>query len=180
MRRAVFLDRDGVLNRTAVRDGAPRPPLRLEELELLPGVEDALARLSATELLLVVVTNQPDVARGAARRDDVERIHAHLMGRLPIHAVFACYHDDADGCDCRKPLPGLLRRAAAEHDIDLGGSFLVGDRWRDIEAGRAAGCETFLLAREYSQRERCAPDHVAEDLAAAAGLIVGALRQEVP
>lgn len=179
MRRAVFLDRDGVINRTELRDGALRPPRSVAELELLPGVEEALALLAGEGLLLVVVTNQPDVARGAARKDDVEAIHAHLMERLPLAAVFACYHDDGDGCACRKPRPGLLRAAASEHGIDLRQSFLVGDRWRDIEAGRAAGCETFLLSRPDSQPEGCAPDHEAEDLGAAARLIAQGLKQGV-
>jgi len=176
MRRAVFLDRDGVLNRTEVRGGAPRPPASVAEVELLPGVEEALGLLAGEGLLLVVVTNQPDVARGTLRKDDVERIHEHLMGRLPLDAVFACYHDDADGCECRKPRPGLLRAAADEHGIDLRGSFLVGDRWRDIEAGRAAGCVTLLLSRPYSQRERCAPDHEAQDLGTAARIIAHSVR----
>jgi D-glycero-D-manno-heptose 1,7-bisphosphate phosphatase len=168
MARAVFLDRDGVLNRTEVRDGAPRPPARLDELELLPGVPEALDLLAAEGLRLVVVTNQPDVARGAARSEDVEAIHAHLLATLPLDAVFACYHDEGDGCDCRKPRPGMLRAAAAAHAIELERSFMVGDRWRDIEAGRAAGCETFLLAQPWSEPERCSPDHTVPDLLSAA------------
>jgi D-glycero-D-manno-heptose 1,7-bisphosphate phosphatase len=176
MRRAVFLDRDGVLNRTEVRDGAPRPPKSLAELEILPGVQEALRDLAAERLLLVVVTNQPDVARGFQSRDEVEAIHESLKSRLKLDDIFTCYHDDQDGCDCRKPKPGLLQEAAAMHDIELSRSFLVGDRWRDIEAGRTAGCETFLLARPYSGRERCRPDHEAADLGAAAKIIAGGLR----
>ena len=168
MARAVFLDRDGVLNRTEMRGGAPRPPATLAELELLPGVPEALGLLAAEGLRLVVVTNQPDVARGAARPEDVEAIHAHLLATLPLDAVFACFHDEGDGCDCRKPRPGMLRAAAAAHAIELTRSFMVGDRWRDVEAGRAAGCETFLLAQPWSERERCSPDHVAPDLLSAA------------
>jgi D-glycero-D-manno-heptose 1,7-bisphosphate phosphatase len=168
MVRAVFLDRDGVLNRTEVQGGAPRPPATLAELTLLPGVPEALTLLASHGLRLVVVTNQPDVARGAARTEDVEAIHAHLLATLPLDAVFACYHDDRDACDCRKPRPGMLLAAAAAHAIELDRSFLVGDRWRDIEAGRAAGCETFLLAQPYSEPERCSPDHTATDLLSAA------------
>lgn len=164
MARAVFLDRDGVLNRTEVRDGAPRPPATVGELELLPGVPEALRLLAAQGLRLVVVTNQPDVARGAARPEDVEAIHAHLLSTLPLDAVFACFHDDGDGCLCRKPRPGLLQAAARAHAIELDRSFMVGDRWRDVEAGRAAGCETFLLAQPWSEAERCSPDHTAPDL----------------
>jgi D-glycero-D-manno-heptose 1,7-bisphosphate phosphatase len=171
----VFVDRDGVIVRTVVREGAPRPPARLSEAELLPGVGEALEMLADRGLLLVVVTNQPDVARGATRREEVEEIHDHLMARLPLRAVLACYHDDDDACECRKPKAGLLRQAAAEHQIDLRRSFMVGDRWSDVEAGRAAGCFTFLLTRPYSQREQCAPDHEVDDLRAAAEAIVGRL-----
>ena len=166
MRRAAFLDRDGVLI------GA--------DLGLLPGVDEAVRLLAAQGLTLVVVTNQPDVARGAARREDVEVFHGELMQRLPLRAVLACYHDDGDDCGCRKPRPGLLLRAAAEHGIDLGRSFMVGDRWRDVEAGRAAGCVTFLLNRSYSERERCMPDHEAPDLKAAAEAIAGRIARERP
>src|SRR6266480_609336 len=114
-RPAVFLDRDGVINRTFVRDGVPHPPASIDELEILPGVTDALHRLHAMGLPLIVVTNQPDVARGTQTRDAVERINDHLRQSLPLTAIYVCYHDDADRCDCRKPKPGMLLRAAAEH-----------------------------------------------------------------
>lgn len=172
MRRAVFLDRDGVLNRTFVRDGVSYPPNGLDELEILPGVAEALALLAAHNLLLVVVTNQPDVARGTQTRAAVERINAGLCARLPqLNAVYTCFHDTPDNCACRKPKPGLLAQAAEAHAIDLPRSFLVGDRWSDIAAGRAAGCTTFLVDAPYNQRERCAPDYDVPDLRAAAQLI---------
>src|SRR4051812_30433549 len=104
-RPAVFLDRDGVINRTTVRDGVPHPPNSVEEVELLPGVADALGRLAAAGLPLIVVTNQPDVARGAQTREEVERINHFLASRLPLTAVYVCYHDNADRCECRKPKP---------------------------------------------------------------------------
>ena len=176
MRRAVFLDRDGVLNRVRVEDGIPRPPAGLGELELLPGVPEALALLAQHELLLLVVTNQPDVARGRVSRDAVEDIHARLKATLPLHDVLVCYHDDADGCDCRKPRPGLLLRAAAAFGLDLPRSFLVGDRWKDVAAGQLAGCTTFLLAGPHSERGRCHPDHEAGDLLDASRAILAALR----
>jgi D-glycero-D-manno-heptose 1,7-bisphosphate phosphatase len=170
-RRAVFLDRDGVLNAVVLEDGVPRSPVSVAALEILPGVADALRLLGAHGFLRIVVTNQPDVARGRTTRETVEAIHRHLLATLPLDAVRVCYHDDADACACRKPHPGLLLDAAGTYGVDLAGSFLVGDRWRDIEAGQAAGCTTVLIRRPWSGP--CRPAHEAPDLGGAAELIVG-------
>jgi D-glycero-D-manno-heptose 1,7-bisphosphate phosphatase len=166
--RAVFLDRDGVVNRTFLRGGVWSPPSSVDEVEVLPGVPQALERLAALDLLLIGVTNQPDVARGRQTLPGVEAINRHLMARLPIREIRTCVHDDADGCACRKPKPGLLRDAAAAHGIDLAGSFMVGDRWSDVAAGQAAGCLTFLIEAPYNQRPRCSPDYVVAGLPEAA------------
>jgi D-glycero-D-manno-heptose 1,7-bisphosphate phosphatase len=155
--RAVFLDRDGVLNRAIVWDGKPYPPAGLHELEILPDVPAALAILKDCGFLLLVVTNQPDVARGLQQRATVESIHAALQQALPLDDFFVCYHDDADACDCRKPKPGLLAQAAAKYRLDLGASYLIGDRWRDIDAGQAAGCETIWIDRGYTEKTPAAP-----------------------
>jgi D-glycero-D-manno-heptose 1,7-bisphosphate phosphatase len=147
--RAVFLDRDGVLNKAEVREGKPYPPASAEEMEILPDVPDALGRLKDAGYRLVVVTNQPDVARGTQRRDVVEAINAALAARLPIDEFRVCYHDDRDGCQCRKPRPGLLLQEPAH---DLSRSVMVGDRWRDIEAGRRAGVgATVFIDRGYDE-----------------------------
>jgi D-glycero-D-manno-heptose 1,7-bisphosphate phosphatase len=169
-RRAVFLDRDGVLNAVTLEDGVPRSPASLPALEILPGVADALRLLQAHGFLRIVVTNQPDVARGRIAQDAVEAIHDHMLATLPLDVILVCYHDDADGCACRKPRPGLLRDAAGAYGLDLARSFLVGDRWRDIEAGHAAGCTTFLVRRSYSGS--CRPAHEVRDLPEAARRIV--------
>jgi transaldolase len=179
-RRAVFLDRDGVLNGVTVRDGVPHPPASVADLTLLPGVVEALDLLASRGLILVVVTNQPDVARGVQSRGAVEAIHQSLMARLPLRAVATCLHDDVDDCACRKPRPGLLRQAATDHGIDLGQSFLVGDRWSDIAAGRAAGCTTFLVRGPHSGKERCTPDHEVADLAEAARAILESVEGGTP
>ena len=171
-RRAVFLDRDGVLNRAVVRGTTPHPPDCVEQVEILPGVADALAQLAKLQLPLIVVTNQPDVARGTQTREAVEAINRYLSERLPLTAVYTCYHDTADNCACRKPRPGLLINAAAAYNIGLKRSFLVGDRWSDIVAGQAAGCQTLLIDLPYSQAERCRPDHRVIDLPAAAQIIL--------
>jgi D-glycero-D-manno-heptose 1,7-bisphosphate phosphatase len=152
LRRAVFLDRDGVLNRSVVRGGKPYPPRSLDELEALPGVPEALGRLRQAGFLLLVVTNQPDVARGTQRREVVEAINETLRAALPLDDVFTCY-DDGDS-PRRKPNPGMILEGAARYGVDLGGSFLIGDRWKDVEAGRRAGCRTVLLDYEYAESER--------------------------
>jgi len=174
MKRAVFLDRDGVLTRALIRDGKAYAPRTPAEMEIDADAPAALARLKAAGFLLVVVTNQPDVARGLTRREDVEAMHATLRAALPLDACFVCYHDNADGCDCRKPQPGMLFQAAAAHAIDLPASFMIGDRWRDIDAGAAAGCRTIRIDRGYDER---APEHMpdarVDSLRAAADWIVG-------
>ena len=157
-RRAVFLDRDGVINRAILRDGKPYPPATVDNVEVLPGVADGLDRLHDAGFRLVVVTNQPDIARGTQARDVVETIHAHLAAVLPIDEFRVCGHDDDDACTCRKPKPGMLEDAARAADIDVGASFMVGDRWRDIEAGRAAGCRTVFIDYHYDERRPRDPD----------------------
>ncbi len=144
-RRAVFLDRDGVLNRAFVRDGVLTPPRNLEELEILPGVRPALEQLRRAGLQLIVVTNQPDVARGRIARQAVEQIHARLRSELPLDDLRVCFHDDADGCDCRKPKPGMLVAAAQDLRLDLAKCYMIGDSWRDIEAAHRAGCRMALI-----------------------------------
>ncbi len=157
MKRAVFLDRDGVLNRAMVREGKPYPPANIGEFEILPGVEEALATLRAAGFLLIVVTNQPDVARGTTTREAVEEINAALGAALPIDEFRTCFHDSGFGCDCRKPKPGALLAAAALHDIDLSESYMVGDRWRDTETGQRAGCKTIFIDYGYQEKQ---PEHV--------------------
>jgi D-glycero-D-manno-heptose 1,7-bisphosphate phosphatase len=158
VRRAVFLDRDGVLIRALVVDGTPRPPASVEGLELLPGVEEACRQLHEAGLLLIVVTNQPDVARGTQTMAAVEALNRELSSRLPLDEIRVCPHDDADRCHCRKPAPGLLLDAAHDWGIDLEHSVMVGDRWRDVEAGRRAGCKTVFIDSGYSERAPEAPD----------------------
>lgn len=156
-RRAVFLDRDGVINRASVRNGKPYPPRSLAELEILPGVPEALMRLKAAGFRLIVVTNQPDVARGTQMLAQVAALHAALQAQLPLDEIRACYHDAADGCDCRKPQAGLLLAAARDHRLDLTASYMIGDRWRDIEAGQRAGCTSLFIDYQYAEPRPCAP-----------------------
>ena len=176
VRRAVFLDRDGVINRAVVRDGKPYPPASEAEMEVLPGVREALQRLRDAGFRLVVVTNQPDVARGTQRRDVIDRMHARLARELPLDEFRVCDHDDADGCRCRKPNPGLLEDAAREAGVSLADSFMVGDRWRDIEAGQRAGCAAIFIDREYHERRPDSPDAIVSSLPDAADWILNHIR----
>jgi D-glycero-D-manno-heptose 1,7-bisphosphate phosphatase len=171
-RQAVFLDRDGVLNRAIVRGGKPYPPATLHDLELLPGVPDGLARLKQAGFLLIGATNQPDVGRGSQRREVVETIHAWLLQELPLDEIYVCYDDGPDSPG-RKPNPGLLLEAAGRFGIDLRASFMVGDRWRDVGAGQRAGCRTVFLDYGYAEQKPDPPaDHVARDFPAAVGWIL--------
>jgi D-glycero-D-manno-heptose 1,7-bisphosphate phosphatase len=154
--RAVFLDRDGVLNRAIMRDGRPYPPTTLEAFEILPGVFEAVRKLSDAGFLLIGATNQPDVSRGTQRREVIEAMNSRLLVEMPITAILVCYEDGED-CPRRKPNPGLLLEAAETYRIDLARSFMVGDRWRDVEAGRRAGCRTVFIDLGYAER-RPQPD----------------------
>jgi D-glycero-D-manno-heptose 1,7-bisphosphate phosphatase len=172
VRRAVFLDRDGVINRALVRDGKPYPPSSEPELEVLPGVADALVRLRDAGFRLVVVTNQPDVARGTQQREVIDRMHARLAALLPIDEFRVCDHDDGDRCRCRKPSPGMLEDAARDGALSLADSFMVGDRWRDVEAGQRAGCATIFIDRGYHERRPDRPDAIVASLSEAADWIL--------
>lgn len=170
--RAVFLDRDGVINANIERDGRLVAPTRIEQFVLLPGVEDAVRRLKAAGFLVVVVTNQPDVATGRNSRDTIEAMHAVIRSRMPVDDIKACFHVDADNCECRKPKPGMILQAAAEYGIDLPASYVVGDRWRDIEAGRIAGCSTIFVDYSVAQDGPCRPDKTVRSLPEAVSYIL--------
>lgn len=173
LRRAVFLDRDGVLNRAFVRNGTPHPPATLAELEIMPDARGVLEDLKAAGFLLIGVTNQPDVARGTQSKGVVESINTALLGSLPLQDILVCYHDNQDGCNCRKPRPGLLLQGAAKYTIDLSASFVIGDRWKDVETGRRAGCTTVFLDYAYGERgPDCKPDSTAHSLSEAAAWIL--------
>lgn len=175
MRRAVFVDRDGVINKSVVRDGRPFPPSSCAELEILPGVVEAVARLRSAGFLVIAVTNQPDVGRGRQRREVVDDIHAHIRQAVPLDDLRVCFHVEEDGCSCRKPRPGMLIDAAGQWGVDLPASFMIGDRWRDIEAGKAAGCRTILVGERYDERHPEGYWASAPSLAGASALILADL-----
>jgi D-glycero-D-manno-heptose 1,7-bisphosphate phosphatase len=175
---AVFLDRDGVLNEAIVRNGRPYPPRDPSELLITGGACAALEELKREGFLRIVVTNQPDIARGKANRADVDQINAQLATILPLDAIEVCEHDDKEQCDCRKPKPGMIRRAQEKLGVNLAGSFMVGDRWRDIEAGRRAGCRTILIGEGYGETFPCPPTVKLGSLPASASWIIQQKRHE--
>lgn len=169
-RKAVFLDRDGVLNRVVLRDGQVGSPRSLEELEIVPDVRRSLEELREAGYLLVCVTNQPELPRGLVSSEAVEAMHQSIRQQLPLDDLLVCIHDDADRCTCRKPKPGMLLEAAARHSIALPASFMVGDRWRDVAAGRAAGCRTIFVDGGYEPVPE-GTDFTVRSLAEAAAII---------
>jgi D-glycero-D-manno-heptose 1,7-bisphosphate phosphatase len=167
--KAVFLDRDGVLNHAMIKQGKPYPPSSLEELVIPDDALPALQMLKSLGYLLIGATNQPDVARGTTERSLVEAINARLLAVLPLDEIRVCYHDDHDACQCRKPLPGLMLQAAEEHGIELVDSIMIGDRWKDIEAGQRAQCKTIWLNRDYQESHpKQAPNYITTSLMQAA------------
>jgi D-glycero-D-manno-heptose 1,7-bisphosphate phosphatase len=176
MRPAVFLDRDGVVNRAILRDGKPYPPTTLSDLRLLPGVREACRLLREAGFALILITNQPDIARGTISAEQVDNMHTRLKRFLQLDDIRVCPHDDEAQCDCRKPKPGLLLDAAHTLDIDLRSSFIVGDRWRDIEAGHRAGCKAIFVDYGYTERRPFGPYLRVHSLSEAARWIVRAAR----
>jgi D-glycero-D-manno-heptose 1,7-bisphosphate phosphatase len=170
VKRAVFLDRDGVLNPMEQRGGRWVAPRSLPAFRPYSWVAEAVARLRGAGLLCLVVTNQPEIATGELDPFDLEVMNRRLVSELGVDGVYVCPHVAADRCACRKPRPGLLQQAAREWGVDLLRSFMVGDRWRDIDAGRAVGCVTVLVDGPETGRAR--PDHRARDLRDAVTLIL--------
>ena len=174
-RRAAFLDRDGVLVETLVRNNRAFAPVSLAEFRLEPDAGLHVGRLARAGLLPIVVTNQPEVARGIIAPAILEEMHERLRKAVPVEDIFVCAHDGPDGCGCRKPKPGMLKAAAAKWGIDLAGSFMVGDRSSDVEAGQAAGCYTVLIERSYSGT--ASPGARAHDLATAVDAVLARLKE---
>lgn len=171
--RAVFLDRDGVLVVPEFRDGRSYAPRRLADFRLYEDAAAATRLMKNAGFYLIVVTNQPDVGHGHVGRAVVEEMHRQLAETLPLDAIEACYHRPADGCDCRKPKPGMLRRAAARLGVDCTRSFMIGDRASDVAAGRAVGCRTIFIDLGYRDEHSDGADFIVKSLAEAARIVSG-------
>lgn len=167
---AVFLDRDGVVNKVLIRDGKVYSPRALEEFNWEIGVQEAIRRLKEMRFMVIVVTNQPDIARGKISQNILDAMTEKIYSTLSVDAVLVCPHDDRDECTCRKPKAGMILEAIKKWDIDCQSSFVIGDSWKDMVAGQAAGCTTILLDRFYNQETEC--DHKVGSLEEAANLII--------
>jgi D-glycero-D-manno-heptose 1,7-bisphosphate phosphatase len=150
MKRAIFLDRDGVINKVIFKDGRVLSPRSIAEFDLSDDIEEFLATSRQFGFVNIVITNQPDIARGLISWDAVEAMHQFIKKSLPVDDIFVCPHDDTDNCNCRKPKHGMLLEAAAKWNIDLASSFLIGDQLKDIDAGNEAGCTTILIDYPYN------------------------------
>jgi D-glycero-D-manno-heptose 1,7-bisphosphate phosphatase len=171
-RRGAFLDRDGVLTEAHERDGVPQSPRLASDLRIYPEAPAAVKALRDAGFVVACITNQPEVARGNLDPAELERMHGKLDAEIGLDAILACPHDDADGCDCRKPKPGMLLQAADRFGLDLAASFTVGDRWRDLEAGRSAGTSIVFVDRGYAETKDIAPDAVVGDVKEASEWII--------
>jgi D-glycero-D-manno-heptose 1,7-bisphosphate phosphatase len=170
--RALFIDRDGVLNENYVRNGKPYAPRSFAEFKLMPGIGEAARRAKAAGFLLILVSNQPDIADGFTPRAEFDAMQALLTKTIPFDDLKICFHTKNDNCDCRKPKPGMLLEAAADHDIDLKASYFVGDRWRDVLAGQAAGVFTILVETGLKQDEPITPEKTVSSLPEAIDFIL--------
>jgi len=165
MNKAVFLDRDGVINKPIIKNGKPYPPSSLKELELMPGVVEGCEILKTQGYLLIIATNQPDVGRGYMAQDTVEEIHRHLQSIIRFDGIEVCYDSGYANKEhpMRKPAPGMLLKAACKMDIDLSSSWMIGDRWKDVDCGLNAGCKTIFIDFKYSENLRSEPDFIVKD-----------------
>ena len=171
MKKSVFLDRDGVINKAYIKDGLPQSPNSLNELKILPGVRESIIKLKKLNFICLMVTNQPDVSRKKIEKNSVIQMNNFLKNEIALDDIFVCYHDDSDNCNCRKPKPGLLLQAGKKWDVDFKKSFMIGDRWRDIQAGEKVGCKTIFLDYKYNEKKPKKPDFVSDSLLNAAHII---------
>lgn len=171
MRRAVFLDRDGVINKVIVKNDLPFSPPTFEQLEILPGVKESVSILHNLNFLCLVVTNQPDVSRGKIKKEIVIKMNNYLKNELKLDDFFICYHDDKDKCECRKPKSGLLFEAAKKWNVNIKKSYMIGDRWKDVEAGKSAGCKTIFLDCKYKDTKTVESNFITDSLLDAVHLI---------
>jgi D-glycero-D-manno-heptose 1,7-bisphosphate phosphatase len=173
LHKAIFFDRDGVINVAKILNGRPHPPKNLSELVITPGAKEVIQKLKNAGYKIIVITNQPDVARGCVTKEQVEEINNFLMSSLNVDIFKVCYHDDADKCECRKPLPGLIIESAKEYNLDLQRSYVIGDRWKDIAAGVAVGCKTIFIDYKYREIKPENPDYITDSLDMVVNIILG-------
>ena len=152
MKKAVFLDRDGVVSRAVVINNRPFSIRRASDLQILDEVNEALGIFGKLALIPIIISNQPDVARGLLSQLEHEKIESKIVTLTGISKIYTCTHDEKDNCFCRKPKPGLILKAAEDHDIDITKSYLIGDRWRDMDLAKNVDCRSFFINRNYEEK----------------------------
>jgi len=171
--KAVFIDRDGVINQSNVVNRKPFAPTHLNDFFILPGVREALQKFKEAHYKTVIVTNQPDLSTGKQTLYSLNQIHSYLKTQCDIDLIKVCGHINEDQCSCRKPKPGLILDASIELDIDLTQSYMIGDRWSDIMAGQKAGCKnSFYIDYEYNEKKPSGIFTVVKSLKDCAGIIL--------
>ncbi len=160
---AIFFDRDGVLIEAPVLNGLPKSSHRLEDIKLCKGIEEICKFLKDKKYKLIMITNQPDVERGLNSEKNISEINTYLKNKLYLDDLFVCFSDD-DRCYDRKPNPGMLEKACKKYNIDRKKSYFVGDRWRDVEAGKKFGCKTIFIDRKYNEKLSVHPDYTVENI----------------
>jgi D-glycero-D-manno-heptose 1,7-bisphosphate phosphatase len=169
--KAIFLDRDGVINHVLYHEGVNKPssPWKFEEFQLYNGVEKPLEELRKMGFLLLIISNQPDISKGKIEEGMTEKVNKIIFEKLPIQDILICPHEDRHNCNCRKPKPGMIIELSKKWNVDIGKSFLIGDRWKDIEAGENAGCTSILLDKPYNKDTKA--EYRTKDLQSAVELI---------
>ena len=171
MRRAIFLDRDGTLNKAFIKNGLPFSPLSFSEFEILPGIKESILRFKKLNFVCLLVTNQPDVSRGKIKKNVVIQMNRLLKSEVKLDDIFVCYHDDLDNCECRKPKPGLLLDAGKKWNINLNKSYMIGDRWKDVQAGINAGCKTIFINNNYKENKEVKANFTTDTLLSAVHIL---------
>lgn len=170
--KAVFLDRDGVINYPVIRNRKPYPPSCLDELKIYPDVLQFLKLMKKKGFYLIVITNQPDVSRGTISINKVRSINNYLIKNFPLDEIKVCFHDDRDRCYFRKPSPGALLSSSISYNLSLAHSYMIGDRWKDISAGEKAGCKTIYIDRNYNEKKPKTYSYKTDSLKGAGDFII--------
>jgi len=177
IRRAVFLDRDGVINRGHLENGKCYAPRKVNDFHLLPYVRESVARLKGAGFLVFVITNQPDINNGLVSAQTVELMHDILRKKTRVDGIYVCPHTQKENCECRKPKPGLILKAAGRFDVELAESFVLGDRASDVEAGHAVGSRTIFIDRNYKERKPVNQEFTAPSIRSATSYILKSLKK---
>lgn len=159
MNKAIFLDRDGVINRVIMHNGIPNPPIRLSDVYLITGIKELIKKWHDDGYIVIVITNQPDVANNIVTKNKVDKINKYLKSEVMFDDIFVCYHNGNDNCNCRKPKVGLFIEAKTKYNIDFSKSYMIGDRWKDMEAGEKVGCKTIFIDNNYEEKKPIGPDY---------------------